>query len=327
MKRKIVFFLFIVLLLAGLFKLFTLVSARLVLNDVKERMVAVGALNYGGIETSVFDGSVSVTELSFKQFQYRLDVEADTLTINFGGPVGLMAGLIKGFNADYSSVATMNAKGLKTDLPNEDFYVLLSDEFSPPVSTWFGWTTCTGQQSPAIREFAQIGVKNLLANANLEIGHPMSTFELDTEGLGRWIIEMNFTNWIDGKTPFHVSNLQHIENGMFKRLENACLTSDSSDLSSRRLLASKIMHGWIETLSKQGFRISERAQQRFSDYLEQGGQLSVDLQPGGKASDEEYGWKRVLPVAGSTISVNKGAPILLDLQHYHAATDAGLHAL
>lgn len=321
MKRLIVLIALVVLVALGLAKLIVVVSAQQVLSHIKAQLVPHGSLNHGDIDTFLFEGKMTVDSITFKDFRYKQDIDAVKATLDFGGGLSLLTGLVSIGSDDYSSLKSIHFQSFSLDLPNEILYEQLSEGRDFNVQGWLGWLSCDGSTAPVVSDINALGVDSFSSDAYLSLTPSSSKLELDINKLGRVLVFFNALEFLNGGQRLKIDTLQYVENGYFKRLENVCNIQGESQQSGRSLLASQIITGWSQSLSQKGFRFQTEALDVFRQYIIQGGVIEFSFganQDSELKGQDQYGWISDEATASYSVAVNDSDPALFSLERYVA---------
>ncbi len=322
MKRLIVLIALVVLVAFGLAKLVVLVSAHQVLSQIKAQLVPYGSLNHGVIDTFLFEGKMTVNSITFKDFRYKQDIDATKATLDFGGGLSLLTGLVSIGSDDYSSLESIYFESFSLDLPNQTLYEQLSEGRDFNVQGWLGWLSCDGSKAPVVSDINALGVDSFSSDVYLTLTPGNSKLELDINKLGRVLVFSNALEFLNGEQSLKIDTLQYVENGYFKRLENVCNIQGEPQQDGRTALANQMVKGWSQSLSQKGFRFETEALDMFRQYIIQGGviEFSFDSNQDSESKEQDqYGWISDEATARYSVAVNDSDPTLLGLENYVAA--------
>lgn len=321
MKRLTILVALLVLVSLGLAKLIVVVSAQQVFSQIKAQLVPYGSLNYGDIDTFLFEGKVTVDNITFKDFRYKQDIEATRATLEFGGGLSLLGGLLSIGNDDYASLSSLHLESFSVDLPTISLYERLSEGREFNAQNWLGWLTCDGSKAPVVSDLNALGIDSFSSDLYLQLSPESSKLELDIRKLGRVLVFSNALEFLNGAQSFHVDALHYVENGYFKRLENVCNTQTELQEGGRTVLADQVVNGWAQFLNQRGYRFQEGALGMFRQYIEHGGVIEFTFEANQSdtlTGQDQYGWVSDVATASYAVSVNGTEPVLFGLAKYSA---------
>lgn len=303
MKRVLISLLVLTALSITFAKISVVVSASQLLAGIKHELVPHGALQYEKVTSSMSDGLIRVSAPSFKAFAFKQDFKATELLLDFGSPTDLVLGALFGLAKDYSYLKTISVKGIRTDLPNDEFFERVANQSDSKAEIWLGWLTCDGGSQLDQEFLSRIGIEALSADMHIKRVQQASqeedvlfNFEVITKNLGS--IDLNTKQTKDASGLFSdlsLEGLSYSENGYFKRLALICPKRDIIDESERGDLATDIMSSWVALLRDNNLRVDEGTKAVITSFMRSGGRIELaleqSLEGGADAAKPSYGWQ------------------------------------
>jgi len=287
MKQRIFIFLITATVLIGAAKLVLVVAANQVMAQMKDDLVQHGLLQYGTISTSLSEGMIEISDLSFKSFKYKQDLKSELLHLKFDGVVDLYRALFTTFARDYSALTHVEFQGLSAQWPSIETKSLIDEGLNPSLNARLGLLSCNGTAIPTQEKLALLGAPTFSGALILNMGDDVSTLELASPELGRFIFELNLTAYLHGEQPLALARMSYAENGYYRRLNQVCAPESDRDLSG---LAAAITAGWKESMHNEGWRINEPAVAQFRSFITNGGLLELVFEDGVMRNDQ-YDWQ------------------------------------